>query len=681
MKELFFKSSENKVRKELERENKLTLSLLDGALESIAEGILIVDLEGKVTKANKKFVQLWRIPQDLMATQDDSKLLKFVLDQLESPKDFLNKVEELYSQPNKESFDILKFKDGRIFERYSCPQTISEKIVGRVWSFRDVTKQKNNEEKIKLFEHAIKSINDIVNIADFNDNLIFVNKAFCKAYGYTEEEILGKNSSIFWSSKNPKEVVEKILPATLDKGWQGELFNVRKDGTEFPIFLSTSVIRDEEGNPKALVGIAKDISERKRRENITNALYKISESVHSVESLNELYKKIHEIIQELMPANNFYISLYDPTSDLLSFPYFVDEVDEPVLPKKPGKGCTEYVLRTGEAVIIGKELSDELNRTGEVDVIGAPSEVWLGVPLKISDKTIGVMAVQDYKEEKAYGAEEKEILTFVSEQIATAIYKKRAEEESKRFTEELKSLNEQLIHSEKKLKELNANKDKFFSIISHDLKSPFNSLLGFSDQLSTCTDDFNKDEIRECAGYVADAAKNLYNLVENLLQWSLIQRGTEKCFPSKISIREFINRVVILLNGSAIKKGIHIRNEADEKLFVTADEDMLHSIFQNLISNAIKFTNRGGEIKIETKPLEQNVEISVIDNGVGMDDDALSKIFRIDVKHSTLGTASEHGSGLGLILVKELVERNSGKIWVESKAGVGTTFRFILPIN
>jgi PAS domain S-box-containing protein len=198
-----------------------------------------------------------------------------------------------------------------------------------------IKKRQRAEEKIKIYEHTFMSINDVVNIADMNDNLLFVNPAFCKTYGYSEEELLGKNTSIVWSERNPEEMVSEILPATLDGGWTGELYNRRKDGTDFPIHLSTAVIKNDSGVPIALVGVCQDITKEKESEIIKNSLYKISEAVNQSADMDSFYKRIHDTVKELMPADNFYISLYDPDTDLISFPYFVDETDPHPQPKNP----------------------------------------------------------------------------------------------------------------------------------------------------------------------------------------------------------------------------------------------------------------------------------------------------------------------------------------------------------
>jgi PAS domain S-box-containing protein len=663
----------------LEREIDEAVSLLDATIESTVDGILVVDKHGKITKANRKFVELWKVPLSILETKDDDLLLKFVIEQLIEPDQFLEKVNNLYANPAEESYDILYFLDGRVYERYSKAQSINDKIIGRVWSFRDITGLKKSEERIKLFEHTIASINEIVNIADFNDNLIYVNRAFNEAYGYTEDEIIGEHSSIFWSDKNPKEVVEGIIPATLNQGWQGELINKRKDGSEFPIFLSTSVIRDSNNDPVALVGIAHDISERKRKEKINDVLYRISQAVQVTVNLDELYKKIHEILSELISVNNFYIALYDQQTDMISFPYFIDEDDEQPKPRKLRKGLTEYVIRSGEALLLYADQFNKFAETGVVELVGTPSSVWLGIPLKVLNNTIGVLVVQDYKEPNTYGENEKEILTFVSGQIASAIYKKKTEDQLINYTNELKSVNDLLSESEKMLKEMNSTKDKFFSIISHDLKGPYQGLLTILDLLISNYDDLTDAEKKEIFNKVLDNSKRTYNLLETLLQWARMQMGKIEFNKNNFNLWAAASEIIDLLFDSAFLKKIKIINSVDSKINLYADQNMIHLILRNLIANAIKFSKQGGDIIVSSSENDDYYKISVKDFGVGINQEIMDNLFRIDVQTSTIGTAKEKGTGLGLLLCNDMVNIHNGKIWVESVEGEGSKFTFSIP--
>src|SRR5213080_5216100 len=295
-------------RRLAERELRETLSLLNATFESTADGILVVDLAGRIVSFHRTFAELWRIPDSILEAKDSAQTLAFVLEQLTDPQGFLSKIRELYARPDASSFDVLTFKDGRIYERFSQPQRIGEKSVGRVWSFRDAT-------------------------------------------------------------------------------------------------------------------------DAKRAERIQLATYRISEAAHAAGSLQELFRAIHGIVGELMPAKNFYIALYDAASDLLTFPYYVDEYDNDFPAKRPGKGLTEYVLRTGAPLLVTPEVQAELERRGQVELIGAPSIDWVGVPLKIGDRAIGVLAAQTYAPGVRYRDTEKHVLQFVSTQVAMAIERKRTEEQ------------------------------------------------------------------------------------------------------------------------------------------------------------------------------------------------------------------------------------------------------------
>ncbi|MBI3363714.1 MAG: PAS domain S-box protein [Ignavibacteriae bacterium] len=549
----------------------------------------------------------------------------------------------------------------------------------------DVTEQREAEYTQRLLAQALTSTRDCFCLTDLNNTLLFVNPAFCETYGYAEEELIGKNIEIVRSSNNPPQVIDAIIPGTMAGEWNGEVLNRRKDGTEFAVELWTSVVRNDAGEPIALVGIARDISDRRRSEeilrqsenkfrsllenssdgiamlgsdgiikyvsssttrflgysteellnrsfaefvhpddvpqasadfaklfshpddpsvaltrvrhkdgswrwiestrrnllnepsvnavvanfrdvterrlaeaekqsslalfyslvdhmqsgilvetedrrisvinksfceifsisqkseeligvhcadaaehskhllaepeqfvsriselirdrqmvlgeeihfanrqvhernyipiysgsgefvghlwqyrdvtarkqaeSIQSAVYQIAQAADKSPSLDALYHSVHEIISSIMPATNFYIALYDEKENMISFPYFVDEVDPPMLPKKAGKGLTEYILRTGQPLLCSMTLHEEMERRGELELIGSPSPIWLGVPLIVEKKTIGVMAVQHYADEQAYGANEQNMLEFVSSQVAKAIDRKRVEEE------------------------------------------------------------------------------------------------------------------------------------------------------------------------------------------------------------------------------------------------------------
>ncbi|MCD4746251.1 MAG: tetratricopeptide repeat-containing sensor histidine kinase, partial [Bacteroidales bacterium] len=237
----------------------------------------------------------------------------------------------------------------------------------------------------------------------------------------------------------------------------------------------------------------------------------------------------------------------------------------------------------------------------------------------------------------------------------------------------------EILNSEQK--ELIATKDKFFSIIAHDLKSPFNAILGFSNFLYEDFDDFNETQKKEFIKNISDSSEETFKLLENLLDWSRSQSGNLNFKSEILNLKEILNNTTLFLTSQIDTKNIGLYNNIQPDITVFADKNMLKTIFRNLISNAIKFTHKGGEVNISSKLKANFVEIKISDNGVGISEENIKKLFRIDEKFKTNGTANEKGTGLGLILCREFVEKSSGKIWVESEEGKGSNFCFTIPVE
>lgn len=241
----------------------------------------------------------------------------------------------------------------------------------------------------------------------------------------------------------------------------------------------------------------------------------------------------------------------------------------------------------------------------------------------------------------------------------------------------------QIRNKNKKLKTLNATKDKFFSIIAHDLKSPYNAVLGFSDILLKQVDEMDRQEIKKFAGIIRHSANVAVDLLMNLMVWSQSQTGKLKYSPEMFDIVKLVQEMELLFMDVARQKNIELKRNFPDQAVVFADYAMVGTILRNLVSNAIKFTQSGGRVTISAEKKRTELVVSVTDTGVGISEENREKLFRIDESYSTSGTRNEKGTGLGLILCREFVEKHGGRIWVESKTAPspesGSTFSFTLP--
>lgn len=227
--------------------------------------------------------------------------------------------------------------------------------------------------------------------------------------------------------------------------------------------------------------------------------------------------------------------------------------------------------------------------------------------------------------------------------------------------------------------EANATKDRFISILGHDLKSPFNSLLGFSDMLLRNIDKYDNEKIKQYAGFIYNSSKQTYNLLNNLLEWSRSRRNKIPFNPESLNLDYLMRESYLLLENSAKAKNIEIQINLTEKLKLTADSEMIKTVIRNLISNAIKFTPEYGKILVSSSKINNNVRIEVSDSGVGMNEKTVNSLFKIDKTQSTEGTNGERGTGFGLLLCKEFVDKHKGEISVESTVGKGSKFIITLP--
>ncbi|MCX6220737.1 MAG: PAS domain S-box protein [Bacteroidia bacterium] len=664
-----------------------------------------------------------------------------------------------------------------------------------VITFVDITAQIESQKALieseAMFSRVFQYSPGLMMITTLHSGLILETNNNIIESGYSKDEVIGKSilELRFWNDLSERLYFYK----TLRKKGKIEYLEARfrrKTGEIFTCLISGEIMKFR--GTDCIVSVMIDISDRKNSENEMNTLFEIVQGVVQTSDLYELLKLIHHSLKKVLYAENCFFALYDANTGLFHFPYFVDQYDDVIEPQALLKSCTAYVFRTGKSMLIPKELFEQLSKRNEVELVGSMSPSWIGVPLKTSSHTIGVLVLQHYHEENIYNNHHLQFLDSIGGQVANVIERKRAEEElaksnsliaatlestvdgilvvdrngkitnyNKKFVElwripesvlsigkdeelltfvmeqlsdpdgflnkviELYNNYEEtstdyiefkdgrtferysqsqifngecvgrvwsfrditiqkntlysLQESEVQLRELNATKDKFFSIIAHDLKSPFNGILGFSNILADQIKQKNYDNIEEYAEIIQFSSQKAIDLLMNLVDWSRSQSGRMDFNPRTTDVSTIIHEIFELLKISALQKSILLTKKIEPSIMASVDKEMISSALRNLITNAIKFTNSGGTVEIKAEKIGQELKITVDDTGIGMDGNELAKLFRIDQSYSRPGTQNEQGTGLGLILCKEFISIHGGSIWAESQVGQGSRFCFTIP--
>lgn len=338
-----------------------------------------------------------------------------------------------------------------------------------------------------------------------------------------------------------------------------------------------------------------------------------------------------------------------------------------------------FTERTHQDVVLSHAIKEGLFTTDPY-VLRAQAQSILCTPLFSQGQLMGVLYLENHLIPEAFTAERLEIVRLLGTQAAISIA--NAQAIAARAEQERVKMEKQLLEQRAQdLAELNASKDKFFSIISHDLRSPFNSLLGLAQIIDLYSETLTREEFQEFAHRIHNSGKKILRLLDNLLQWSRVQTGRMEYHPEPLDFYDLVERNRRLLNDMAEEKEIQLLNRVPEGTRVYGDPFMLDTVIRNLLANAVKFTHAGGHISLTARLWRRKMEVAVQDSGVGIPPEDISKLFRFDEAYTTLGTQQERGTGLGLVLCKELVEHHGGRIWVESTQGQGSTFKFTLPLD
>lgn len=549
---------------------------------------------------------------------------------------------------------------------------------GTVEEIRKVTKAENGfVDGTDLLNALMASIPDTIYFKDNASRFIRVNNAQATTLGLqSPQEAIGKSDFDFFTPEHAKDAFddEQRLMETrepvIDK-----IERIRRADGEFRWVSATKVpMMNRDGEVIGIAGISRDVTERKNSELERQVLFRIMQGISLTERLSDQLQLIHQAVEEVVYAKNFYVALLNEATGLLHFEFYVDERDQMPQPRSATDGLTGLVLKQDGPLLLTDKQQLEMMAQGEVQVMGTVSASWLGVPLRTANATIGALVVQSYVDSAAYGPKDVELLMSVAGQIAITIQRERAQERLEKTAAMLSQSNREL--------------QDFASVASHDLQEPLRKIQAFGDRLRRKCEAQLSDDGNDYLERMLNAAHRMQTLINDLLTFS---RVTTKAQPfSKVDLAVVAREVLSDLEVRIEQSGGTI--ELSELPVIDADPLQMRQLLQNLIANALKFrkSDEPPVVKIFAQSHSPHADratlassgvwqISVEDNGIGFDEKYLDRIFTVFQRLH--GRNAYEGTGVGLAVCRRIVERHSGSITARSQLGRGTTFIVKLPAN
>ena len=587
----------------------------------------------------------------------------------------------------------------------------------RVCSLIDITTRKATEKALSESEEryglVVRGANDGIWDWDLVTDSVYFSPRYKEILGYKDHEF--PNIAASWKDRIHPDDLDHTM-AMNQKCIKGEVdqFEVEyrmhhKNHSYRWVLGRGASVKDKDGKVYRLAGTHTDITARKLHERTTNALYAISKAINTTRDMQELYESIHTILDKMIDASNFYIALLDEEKDSISFPYFKDDKDSYYdirnVSSPETRSLTVHVLRSNKPLFLSASIPVSTELQKNIGVVGTPAAVWLGVPLRLKDKVIGVMTVQHYTNPLHYTDSDVTLMEAVSEQVALAIERKANEKELTSLNEELESKVElrtlelqekayELEDANKRLTELDEIKSTLVSSVSHELRTPLTSIRGFAKLTGkdfhryfhpladTPTLDKKGKRIAQNLDIIRSEGERLTRLINDFLDINRIESGKATWNDTFLNPCEVIRNAVSAVSGAyAAKPDIEILAELPNTVApIHADPDKIQQVLINLLNNACKFTPKGA-VSVSIAMTTDILTVTVTDTGMGIAKKEQAQIFEKFHKSRTGDTISikDKGTGLGLAICREIVEHYGGEIWVESKLNQGSTFAFSLP--
>jgi PAS domain S-box-containing protein len=553
-------------------------------------------------------------------------------------------------------------------------------------TLEDITERKRTEaERDRMAEALGASKRFAESIAENSTNIIYLfdietsrnaysNRSVAEFLGYSQAQILELGNNLLPTITHPEDLAGLVqhyadFAEVPDSRVVDFEYRVKHASGDWHWIWSRDTVFNRRPNGTAwqIMGTAQDITDRKREETERQVISEILQGMIPTTNLDELLALAHRSIAKVLYAENCFVGLHDAKTDLIHFEFWLDKCDSVPPPQPISKGFTRssYVLRTGQPLLLTKELEARLFEQGDLVKSGSASASWMGVPLRTPTRTIGVLAVQHYEKEGAYSPRDLKFLSAVGDQIALAIERKSAEVELRLAKETAEAGNRA--------------KSEFLANMSHEIRTPMNGIIGMTDlALET---ELNRDQ-REYLGMVKSSAHSLLGLINDILDFSKIEAGKLELESIEFSLRDCVGGMLKPLGIRADQKGLELVADihSDVPDHLIGDSMRLRQILINLTDNAIKFTERGEVVvSVSSQQItddECELHFSVSDTGIGIPPEKQAAIFEAFAQADGSTTRTYGGTGLGLSIASQLIQKMQGRIWIESKVGEGTTFHF-----
>ncbi|MDD4683658.1 MAG: PAS domain S-box protein [Bacteroidales bacterium] len=613
--------------------------------QTLNEGVILTDQEGNIIDCNKATEDiLGASKSDLLSVNLHSKNFSFIYPNLSPvPDEECPGVKTLEKGVSISGFEVGLQQEDQIKWISLSSEPLKIEGYGVFLTLHDLTQKKKMEQEQvvfnRYFEAFLEHITDYVIFKDINGKIVFCSQSLAQLTGYSSwKNLIGKNYSDILPEESALqyESEDKIILST-GKRLEGKVNMFLGNDSEIRYEQTNKVpLLDEDMNVVGIISISRDITDLKREKDLIEEqeekfnliLNSTAEGIYGLD-LNGNCTFVNQSCIEMLGYSKGEELLGQNMHNLI---HHSNANGEPI---------SQYDCNINHTLQHGEEMSSDKEVFWKKDGTSLPVEYFSYLQIN---------------EGKIVGA----VVTFLD-------------------ITERKERSKQIINSTKKLQKLNSDKDKFIRILAHDLKNPFNSIIGFSEYIIDNLEEIDKNTIKEFTSIINESSENAYQLLEEILLWLKVQSGKLSVEKKEVELRQIVLNVIEGLKTNAQTKDIKLSCSIPESVYIESDINMLKTILRNLINNSIKFTDEKGEIEVKMEEKEDKINIIVSDNGVGMSKEEASRIFTNDSYQTKEGTNGEKGTGLGLTIIKDLVQSHDETIWAESEIGKGSDFIFTMP--